>query len=104
MFHVGQKVVCVCTPDIIEEVAHLGEVLPQEGVVYTIRAIQDADPFYYSGEIAFLLFEIRNKSREGANLGTCEPNFHSALFRPLVEHKTNISVFTEMLTRQKEPV
>lgn len=84
MFHVGQKVVCVITPQEIPERRHLCESLPQADQVYTIRAVEEADPFYYNGEIAFLLFEIRNCEWNGR-----EPNFHSVLFRPLTD--TSIS-------------
>ena len=85
MFHVGQKVVCVAKVREIPQVRHLCEAVPQAGQVYTIRAIEEADPLFYGGDLAFLLCEIRNCER----LGRGEPNFHSNLFRPLTD--TSIS-------------
>jgi hypothetical protein len=101
MFYVGQKVVCVITPAPIPEVAHLCEALPQEGQIYTIRAIEEADPWYYKDETAFLLHELRNAQRSLSygrlRTDSGEPNFHCSLFRPLTERKTNISCFKALL-------
>ncbi len=92
-FVVGQKVVCV---DVSEKLVAAAN-YPIVDNVYTIRKIVlDGD------HIIVLLSEICNlhiSSRIG------EPGFGASRFRPLTERKTDISIFTKMLTdKQVETV
>lgn len=82
MFHVGQKVVCVDASS-HERASNL-----QEGAVYTVTGVTD---FY--GKPAIRLAEAAHFS--GNNLP-----FWSFRFRPVVEKKTDISVFEEILRRE----
>jgi hypothetical protein len=82
MFHVGQKVVCV------EGEPTWGLF---EGSVYTISRVG-----LFGGKVTrhhVDVSEIRNEIPLG---------WRATRFRPLVETKTDISIFTNMLT--KEPV
>jgi hypothetical protein len=91
-FHVGQKVVCVKA-----EWSDLnGETAPVAGGIYTIRAI-----ITYPDDFAgLLLVEIINAPRYYAE-GLFECDFIATKFRPIVERKTDISIFTAMLTGSK---
>ena len=86
-FHVGKKVVCVDFEGEAEYRAWYPDVvLPERKVVYTVRKVFERD-----GCEALLLNEIRNRD-------TPEAGFRSFRFRPVVERKTDISIFQKMLT------
>lgn len=89
-FRVGQKVVCV---DDERPIIRIRPVI--RGNVYTIRAVGE-EP-YYTGEYWVLLEEVRNSARD--DLG--ELAYRTTRFRPIVERKTDISVFTRMLKPSK---
>jgi hypothetical protein len=95
MFHVGQKVVCVSGRSHKRE--WCGETDVVVGAIYTIRAIytEVMQPRLGVG----LVFEeiIHPAGPRGR-----EPGFYSSRFRPIVERKTDISVFTKMLTPKQE--
>lgn len=96
-FHVGQKVV-VAFP--YEEHIHLlaascGETLPEPNVIYSIREIEPPDPD--DGMVCIRLHEIVNPS--GVFQGECA--FNSQRFRPVIERKTDISIFTNILNTQR---
>lgn len=64
---------------------------PQKGGIYTVRGIVE-----YPDDISGLyLVEIRNPPDEEG----CEWQFFASRFRPVVERKTDITVFTEILDR-----
>lgn len=87
-FHVGQKVVCILDfPD-----RGLSELQPVKGSIYTVRAI-DCFP---QGE-ALRLYELVNIPGRYAE-GVGETSFGTSAFRPVVERKTDISIFQQMLT------
>lgn len=93
MFHVGQKIVCVKEYGQQREAAALGVILPQKGSIYTVRNFDDrgASP-------ALRVHEILNPEvMHGCGIFT-EPAFASHGFRPIIEKKTDISIFTAMLT------
>ena len=95
MFHVGQKVVCIDDRWPHTQWALKVPNKPVAGRVYTIREV------YLSalGKPAVLLNEIRNSPRpflHGLIVG--EGSFHSRRFKPVIERKTDISIFTRMLT------
>lgn len=92
MFAPGQRVVCVDASP-----TYLGRPVPlRKGAVYTIAAIGEED-FY--GVLGLYLVEIAAGS-DGKHLDA----FRHTRFRPAVERKTDISVFTAMLKPVREPV
>lgn len=88
-FRVGQKVVCIHTFPQAEWTPEIA--FPNKDAVYTIRAIIA----YPAGEGA-LLREIKNPQVD-TFAGFVEPAFTVRAFRPLVERKTDISIFKKML-------
>ena len=93
MFHVGQKVVCI---DARTPVGCTQELKP--GGIYTIADISE----YWDG-IGIRLVEIKaEQTRRYIDA------FRVERFRPIVEKKTDISVFTDILDRvnksEREPV
>jgi hypothetical protein len=101
MFHIGQQVVCIhdigCPPG--NEFPNI----PIKGSIYTVRGFVSPD-VGYERTPGMLLEEVVNAPWEYKE-GVFEPSFHPYHFRPLVQHKTNISVFKRMLDneRTKEP-
>jgi hypothetical protein len=88
MFHVGQKVVCVNGAD-----SPFGETTPVVGDVYTIRSVTQ-----HSRGPGYRLHEIVNVPRTYLP-GHMECTFAHACFRPVIEKKTDISVFTQILDK-----
>lgn len=70
------------------------------GEVYTVRLVR-VDP---DGVQVLLLAELDNSHMAGIGFGALEPGFPSYGFRPLVERKTDISIFTAMLDSAKDRV
>jgi hypothetical protein len=100
MFEVRQKVICV------REAPHQiwpECVYPRFHEVYTIRALR-VNP--RTQVLNGLLVEIVNPERDAPPDGFGEPFFGMWRFRPLVERRTDISVFRKMLvpSRAKESV
>ena len=89
MFYVGQKVVCV---DDVPVQLRVGDpTFPlRSGEVYTVRGFADQ-----RGDKCILLCEIFEP--ELADLG-----YFARRFRPAVERKTSIEIFTRMLNPSKE--
>jgi hypothetical protein len=97
-FHVGQKAVCVrdgwnIYPDHLLGTTH---VLPVAGVEYVVRSITDDE--LTGGQAIRLLWLSLPPNTKGD-----EPAFGVVgtdgivNFRPVVERKTDISIFTELL-------
>ena len=89
-FYVGQKVVCVdakASPGRI-----WGADRPVEGATYTIVGFSKS---LYDGSETLCFEEIKNSSVVG--LG-----YHARRFRPIVERKTDISIFKAMLNPSKQ--
>lgn len=89
-FRVGQKVERISGNE--HPLGYGDEILPQYGVVYTVRSIT-RDGLVFN--------EFRNPERRYTFLDgsyIAEPRFGARHFRPVVERKTDISIFTEMLT------
>lgn len=96
-FRIGQKVVCVDDADFWSRslVAR-----PVKGAVYTVRDFtRGIDANGLCGE-GVLLVGVNNPLGFGGN----EHGFKFARFRPIVERKTDISIFTAMLTPNKTRV
>jgi hypothetical protein len=108
-FRVGQKVVCVdarCTDEYtspflvgrFSNAKFIGDMDGLErGVIYTVRAVGSYPTA--PGMLSLWLVEIVRPviSLDEAPYG--EPPFAAARFRPVVERKTDISIFTAMLDR-----
>lgn len=97
-FHIWQKVVCIDDTgfDWDEEEVSLGCAGPRRGNVYTVRG------FYMPTSI--WLEEIKNPLLDYDDdgiVGLLELSFRVERFRPLDEKKTDISIFTAMLTDTK---
>jgi len=94
-FRVGQKVVCIRGPFgcYVE-----GKKQPNMGELYTIRAIY-TDVLRPQYGVGLHLEEIENPT----SLDGKEPGFYSSRFRPVVERKTDITVFTEILRKATKP-
>ncbi len=98
-FYLGQKVVCV--DDVAFEADGVQRLFADR--VYTVREyLPDYDALnrrYYPDERSCLrLFEI-----QGRNGKTPDVPYAAARFRPVVERKTDISVFTALLDTKRVP-
>lgn len=94
-FRIGQRVVCVAAPWM--HVVPTPWVCPDLNSVYVVREIL---PRPNGRGASCRLIEIRNEPIYGR-----EPAFCTSFFRPVVERKTDISVFTALLnTEQRENV
>lgn len=95
-FTVGQKVVCV----VDDWPSHVVSPI-RKGCIYTIAEILPPDlSFSFDGvdvRASIRLTEAKN------NLADVD-SFNPARFQPLVTRKTDISIFTDMLIEQKQPV
>ena len=102
MFYVGQKVVCVddsLPPNDMNMARELGIELPMRGSIYTVREIVTD---FVPGRNHLRLNEIPNPViEEWEDEKAAEPAFSFWRFRPLIERKTDISIFTAMLDPTK---
>ena len=92
---IGQRVELIKAYSLREQAlaAAYGFVLRELRVIYTIRG------FYQ--ETHLLLVEIVNPAVPYVD-GDMEPVFLAERFRPIVEHKTDISIFTALLMLSRE--
>lgn len=94
-FQVGQKVVCINDQMNSGRPRHPECHYPKEGSIYVVRNTD-----IVSRPLVWLC-EIRNPEWMTA-YGMMEPGFDATHFRAVIERKTDISIFTEMLTPQKQ--
>lgn len=95
MFRVGQKVVCVDASD------QFNRKFPvTKSKIYTIQAIVEAIDFKGDGGACAFLYDL---GRDVCPIMGEQMPFALRRFRPIVERKTDISVFTEMLRRESAP-
>ena len=92
MWFRGQKVVCIDDTDFPISKMH-GFATPVKDVVYHIREIVD---YPHLNCVGFSFVEIRNPAVRWRD-GLREITFHQSKFRPVIEKKTDITIFTEML-------
>ena len=100
MFRVGQKVVCVDASIRYSDPPWNKPVPLTEGRIYTISGMENG-----GGVLGVYLFET--KSNLPPFPDGSERSFAPGRFRPIVEHKTDISIFKAMLTpagRKRETV
>lgn len=97
MFRVGQKVVCVDASGWRRGIF----IYPEQGEKYTVR---DVEPNAH-GVLCIRVEEISQPAALSADMSMyCEPLFRASRFRPLIEKKTDISIFTAMLNPSKRRV
>lgn len=101
MFYVGQKVVCV---DDAVTSSRRGwfsapNVKPTIGKVYTVRAVGES----VEGFLGLRLHELNLCGKRGDGLFFIDNFYRASRFRPVVERKTDISIFKKILISQKEP-
>lgn len=95
-FRVGQKVTLFkpFPAGEIRRAKQCGVTLPSAGVVYTIRAVEPG--VFTPNDSYLLLAELTNAPMPSSGR---EPNFFSTLFRPVVNRKPSIEIFTSMLNK-----
>lgn len=93
-FRVGQKVVCV--DDEFHGDFFDVPCLPVKGLVYTIRSIEVMTGSDGEQSPIIRLVEVINPAMPWT-IGDVEIGFVPRRFRPVVERKTNISIFKAML-------
>jgi hypothetical protein len=97
MFQVGQKVVCV--EDGWTHKGRISDHFPVKDRVYTVRGFFRAGP---DAPLGIRLDELKNEPRQWTD-SFGEAAFDVTAFRSLDERKTDISVFTELLVKAKQP-
>lgn len=108
VFHVGQKVVCI--NDKLGEFRLPGFKYEEKptldglvaGRIYTVRDVFD-DPVTKQ-PLLRLVEIIRPRGCDSRKFANIEAGFHAARFKPVVERKTDISIFKAMLNPQKTEV
>lgn len=101
-FVVGQKVVCVNDEDkdktYSKYFTYYNIAMPTKGEIYTIREVFSTS----IGNVGVRLVEIVNPVtpfKNGTGEVHMEMGYMASRFRPVVEKKTDISIFKEMLNR-----
>lgn len=93
MFYVGQKVVCVDASEMLNDGGFRRDApMLSEGSIYTVIATRSVGPFH-----GVQVAEVRPSEEHLWG-------FLASRFRPIVERKTDISIFTDMLTPKTEEV
>ncbi|MCK1367662.1 hypothetical protein [Bradyrhizobium sp. 62] len=102
-FRVGQKVVCVsehtCTDTRLLPGGKYVPIWPVVGEVYTVRGLTSGVPLKRP---LLFLEELVNPVATFLE-GKFEMGWNPERFRPLIERKTDISVFTEILRKATKP-
>jgi hypothetical protein len=97
MFYVGQKVVCINDKPRRPN----SRLLLKRGAIYTIARVVDHsdDPLCEGGDpLGLSLVEVPDLKETKCFYA----DYWSGRFRPAVERKTDISIFTKMLTPNRE--
>jgi hypothetical protein len=103
MFYVGQKVVCINAKDDVfpgtTEPWNVACDIPTEGTIYTVRATG----IIFNGLPGLKFHEIiwRGLVR---GLFRDDDWYWAERFRPVVERKTDISIFVKMLTPKRDTI
>lgn len=92
-FRVGQKVVCIAGDLATDWTVYTFKLsAPEKDGIYTIRGMLE-----WNGECGLWLEELRNPLMSLTDGTFGEVGFWASHFRPLVERKTDISIFQELL-------
>lgn len=91
-FHVGQKVVCINDKPREPNTRWFGGEAPVVGQTYTIKRV-----YVFNGCPSVWLEEVARHQRSLAIHGT-DVGYGAYRFRPVIERKTSIDIFTAMLT------
>ena len=107
-FRVGQKVVCVDDSDPVGSAgwhARKGTKFGlSHGKVYTIEGIYEA-PGFYNGKLEnSVCLSLAELKKPPPPIHPWADGFNAKRFRPVVQRKTDISVFKALLTPSKEKV
>lgn len=102
MFKIGQEVICIRSLVRKLGMGYGHEKLPLAGVMYHIRDIGAGLHLGRPEGLAVRLEEIVNPITLYQG-GEFEPAFDVNRFRPIIKRKTDIAIFTEMLTETKIP-
>jgi hypothetical protein len=97
-FRVGQKVVCVEDGPTFQP-GKMWSMLSSYPVIHGVYTIRDVLLAFSCQYVR--LVEVSNPRDNWIPIGYAEPCFWHALFRPVVERKTDISIFTAMLKPSK---
>lgn len=97
-FRIGQKVACIKRDGWVGK-GRGGETFPEFGRIYTIRSIESVDGWAWV-RLAEIVNPLHHYTRSGR---PSEAQFRIDRFRPIVERKTDISVFTEILRKASKP-
>lgn len=101
MFYTGQKVVCVDDMPHIRADGTRDLALPiQEGTIYTIRWVGKQNFGRHGILDAVKLVGVYRPGYDGIFGLVSDYPFGARRFRPVVERKTDISIFTEILDRE----
>lgn len=100
---VGDKIVCIGKTGDRSHPKLAGVSWPQVGEVYTIRKLDYLVCSYGEGVVLWL-DEIHNPTVKFCDLPAMECGFAARCFRPVQHRKTDISIFTRMLTGPKSTV
>lgn len=95
MFRAHQKVVCVDDSPVLHGGMSKTIKLVKDSI-YTVRGINPAD---LRGPEHLWLAEIKNEISDTGK----EYSYRASRFRPIVERKTDISIFEEILRRESVP-
>jgi hypothetical protein len=103
-FRVGQRVVCIRTAAESQRGLWVpyAAAFPVVGTIYHIRSIAFDNPQSPDGLVR--LAEIDNAHLMRRFHYATEPGFPVGAFRPIVERKTSIEIFTKMLTDKRENI
>ena len=91
MFYKGQNVVCV-DDSYPEHRKHLHSLLPVKGQIYTVRGIGDFGGVYLEESIGLLNYSYG-----------IEYSFKGTRFRPVIKTEFDLSIFTDILNKNKVP-
>jgi hypothetical protein len=103
IFHIGQKVTPIGRQLSESETLNFnaalkhGVVFPKKGEVYTVREATVVTRSTGEEVLVLRLCEIHNKRMKFTNGKIGEIGFNADCFRPVVERKSDISIFKAML-------
>jgi hypothetical protein len=95
-FAIGQKVICIRDHP---EWRERGCEVPKIGKIYTVRAYDDIGGLLLTEIVNEIVGEFSIDAETGQKVPLGEDSFIPHRFRPLVERRTDISIFRRILDR-----